>query len=76
MEHPLTPEPALLCKVGSIVSHAEEMLSPQGHQLDRMALEALLADPEVVAWMAAMRGMALVPEPRARPVDNAPSDPS
>lgn len=69
-ELPLAPSPQLLCKLGSIVGHVEELLSPKGHEFDRHALDALLRDPEVVTWMADMRSMALVPEPRT---DKVPS---
>lgn len=61
---PFTPTPALLSKVGSIVRHAEEFLSPGGHHLDAEAVKTLLADPEVVDWLAAMDDLALLPEKR------------
>lgn len=48
-------------KLGSIARHAEELLSPEGHAFDRVALEALLSDPEVVEWMAAADAAALLP---------------
>ena len=44
----------LLCKLGSIVVHTEEMLSAKGHHFDLTALKGLLADPEVVAWVKSM----------------------
>jgi hypothetical protein len=53
----------LLCKLGSIVVHADEMLSAKGHHFDRVALEALLHDPEVAAWLKEMGP--LVPRKRA-----------
>ena len=61
---PLTPSPALLAKLGSIAVHAEEMLSPSGHVLDKAALESVMADPEVVEWVDAMRKMAMLPVKR------------
>lgn len=51
---PLKPDVALLCKLGSIVVHTDEMLSPKGHDVDRTAIVTLLADPDVRAWVAAM----------------------
>lgn len=45
---------ALLVKLGSIAVHADELLSPHGHEFDRIALRDCLADPEVKAWIAAM----------------------
>lgn len=61
---PLQPSPALLCKLGSIAVHADEMLSVHGHPFDRIALQNLIADPEVVTWIQAMTSMAMVPSKR------------
>jgi hypothetical protein len=55
------PSLALLCKLGSLAAHAEELLSSDGHAFDRMAIEALLSDAEVLAWMQGMRSAALLP---------------
>lgn len=51
------PSLALLCKLGSIIVHAEEFMQPGGHDFDRTAMETLLADPEVRAWIDAMGAM-------------------
>lgn len=48
------PSIALLAKLGSIVVHAEEMMEPGGHAVDRAALQTLLADPEVKRWIDGM----------------------
>jgi hypothetical protein len=56
------PPLSLLAKLGSIAVHAEEMLSPEGHAFDKTALEQLLKDPEVVAWIKDMG--ALLPRKR------------
>lgn len=61
---PLSPAIPLLVKLGSIAVHVEELLSPDGHSFDRVALEELLRDPEVVAWREAMDAMALLPVKR------------
>lgn len=61
---PLKPSPALLAKLGSIAVHADEMMSDDGHHYDRMALQQLIADPEVAEWIAAMNAMAMVPRKR------------
>lgn len=61
---PLKPGPSLLCKLGSIVVHAEEFLSPRGHEFDKAALDQLLQDGEVKAWVAAMDKMAMIPRKR------------
>jgi len=60
----MTPSVSLLCKLGSITVHADELLSPSGHEFDKHALDTLLADAEVVEWLATMRSMALIPEKR------------
>lgn len=57
MNNPLTPSLALLCKLGSIVVHAEELISPNGHIVDRGAIEGLLSDVDVQAWIADMGPM-------------------
>lgn len=61
---PLTPTASLLTKLGSIVRHVEEGGSITGHQLDWNAVDALMDDPEVAEWMAAMDDMALLPVKR------------
>ena len=62
---PTTQPPlTLLVKLGSIAVHAQEHLGPKGHAFDKAALETLLADEEVLAWLAAMDKLALVPKKR------------
>jgi hypothetical protein len=60
----LQPSPALLCKLGSIAVHAQELLSPGGHEFDRAALGTLFSDAEVRAWLADMDAAAMVPKMR------------
>ena len=60
----LKPELAILVKLGSIAVHVEELLSPQGHEFDKTALEQLLNDPEVQEWIEQMTSMALLPVKR------------
>jgi len=69
MSYPLTDlPPALLAKIGSIVGHVEELRSSHGNeQFDGAAIDAILSDAEVRAWLAAMRTIALVPQPRNLP---------
>ena len=55
---------SLQCKLGSIVVHAEEMLSPKGHAFDKVALTTLLNDPEVRLWLMEMQKESLVPVKR------------
>lgn len=65
MSDALNPSVSLLCKLASVAVHAEEMISSDGHPLDRVALESALADPEVGAWISAMDILALAPKKRA-----------
>lgn len=51
---PLKPEMGLLMKLGSIIVHTEEMLSPSGHPVDKAALQSLLDDVEVRQWIRHM----------------------
>lgn len=60
----LTPGAALLCKLGSIAVHVDEMLSADGHLYDRAVLTSLLSDPDVVEWITAMSKMQMVPQKR------------
>lgn len=64
MSDPLKPSASLLCKLGSIIVHAEEAASPKGHHFDKIALDGLVSDPEVTEWMEAMRKMQMVPVKR------------
>lgn len=48
------PSLPTLVKLGSIVVHADEYLSDNRHHVDLFALQALLADPDVVAWTKSM----------------------
>ncbi len=64
-EETLKPRVALLAKLGSIAVHADEMLPPDGHAFDRVALGSLLTDAEVTAWLTEMRELSLVPRKRS-----------
>lgn len=63
----MAPGAALLCKLGSIVVHAEEAVSPMGHPLDVLVLKGLLNDPDVKRWLGEMHRQALVPVLRLSP---------
>lgn len=56
MEIPVT----LATKLASIVVHADELTSPHGHPWDKMALENLVHDPEVQAWVKSLGPLAPV----------------
>jgi hypothetical protein len=58
------PSPSLLCKLASIIVHADELASPSGHDFDRVALEALLNDTEVSLWLAGMVTAGMAPVKR------------
>lgn len=45
---------SLSVKLGSIVVHADEMLSSKGHHFDEIALGCLLRDAEVAEWVKEM----------------------
>jgi hypothetical protein len=62
--NPLKPTASLLCKLGSIVVHVEEMSSAKGHPVDKYAFGTVMNDPEVQDWLAQMRAMAMIPEKR------------
>lgn len=48
----------LAAKLAAVVVHAEEMLSPQGHAFDRMALKTVIEDPAVQAWIKSCGALA------------------
>lgn len=54
MTDALKPNLTLLVKLGSIAVHADEMMSAKGHAYDRVALQQLIADPEVQQWIKSM----------------------
>lgn len=62
----LNPSAALLCKLASVIVHAEEYLSPKGdgHSLDLEAFRSNVADPEVQEWLAQMTAAAMAPKKR------------
>jgi hypothetical protein len=64
MNDPLKPGAGLLCKLGSLAVHVDEALSANGHDLDIQACRGILKDPEVIAWLDGMDGMALLPVKR------------
>ncbi len=64
MSDVLKPSISLLSKLGSIAVHVEELLSPNGHEFDRIELKKLMVDPEVIEWLKEMDKEALVPKKR------------
>lgn len=64
--NPLTPSPALLCKLGSLIVHADEGRSMLGHAYDWTAFDSLLADANVQEWIHAMQRLAMLPVKRTK----------
>ena len=63
------PSLTLLIKLGSIIVHADETLSPDGRNVDKDITLRLIADPEVQKWikeMGALLPLKRMPE-RATP---------
>lgn len=60
------PEPSVnvAIKLASIAVHAEEMIGPGGHHFDLSTIQALLQDAEVVAYLAELDALALLPKKR------------
>ena len=61
---PLKPSADLLVKLGSLLVHYEEYLSPGGRPVDKQVIDSLLADAEVVEWLKAMHKLAYLPKKR------------
>jgi hypothetical protein len=61
----ITPRQDVAIKVASALVHAQEFIGADGHPFDRHAFEALMNDPDVVAWMRRLNGMALLPRKRS-----------
>lgn len=60
----LHPSVTLLCKLSSVVVHADEYLSPDGHDVDLVALHSALRDPEVKEWIEQMAASGMAPVKR------------
>lgn len=54
----------LRIKLGSLVVHCEELLSPSGHEYDKHAINTLLQDPDVRAFMEETAKMGVLPVKR------------
>lgn len=64
MNDTLNPPITVLIKLGSIAVHADELISPKGHEFDKIALMSLLSDPELIRWLEEMDKMAFLPKKR------------
>lgn len=67
---PLAPSAALLCKLGSLAVHADELINGPGVRttsegsFDLQAILVGLSDPEVKAWIEEMDALSLLPKKR------------
>lgn len=66
---PLSPSASLLVKLGSIAVHADELLTltpaaMRGHEHDKIAIQQLLRDQEVMQWVEEMHKNAMLPVKR------------
>ena len=64
MSNPMQPSISLLCKLASITVHADELLSPLGHEVDKVALTQSMIDGEVKEWLEGMTKMGMAPVKR------------
>lgn len=64
--NPMKPSPQLLAKIGSAIAHAQECLGADGHHFDKLAFDGLINDSQVKDWMAQMRAIAMISEPRRK----------
>ena len=63
----LHPPITVLVALGSLAVHIEEFLSPTGHLADKIAIDSILAQPEVRKWLAEMEKFAFLPVKREAP---------
>jgi len=61
---PLKPSLALLVKIGSALVHADEFMSPKGHELDKTAYDDLMRDAEVKTWLSDLTAKGYLPVKR------------
>lgn len=63
MSYSLIPV-SLAAKLASIVVHADEWSSPDGHPFDAEAMRRLIADREVIDWVNKVSKAGLAPVKR------------
>lgn len=54
----------LIIKLGSIITHYEELNSPGGHPMDQTAIDSLMANADVVECFENMRKAGFLPTKR------------
>ncbi len=57
----LKPTPQLLIKLGSLIVHYEEFVSPNGSVIDKQTIDAMMKQDDVKEWFTEMRKLALLP---------------
>lgn len=55
------PEPAVAVALASVAVHAQEAVEEGGHVLDLAAIEGILGQPNVAAYMAQLGELGLLP---------------
>ena len=60
----LKPSVSILCKLGSLFIHIEEVLSKEAHEFDIAAIKQILNDEEVKEWILEMDKLALITKKR------------
>lgn len=61
MTNPFKPSISVLCKLGSIAVHTEEVISEKGHVFDVLALQSLFKDAELRQWFKDMNALGMLP---------------
>jgi hypothetical protein len=59
--NPLAPDVQTLVLLGSALIHAEEYMSENGHDVDKIAFDDVMNNPKVKAWVEQMNGLAMLP---------------
>jgi hypothetical protein len=59
------PSDTAAVTLASLAVHAEELLSPGGHEADRAAIQGCLEHPEVKAYLAELDALSLLPLKRS-----------
>lgn len=60
----LRPVPSILLALLSVAIHAEELLSPTGHAIDRVAMKSAMDAPGLREWIAEMTKAGYAPVKR------------
>ncbi len=61
MSDVLKPSVQLLIKLGSIIAHYEEWTSKTGHEFDKITIDSIMNEEDVIEWFKGMRELSLLP---------------